>query len=68
MSTPIDLYYWPTPNGWKLSIMFEELGETYNVIPINIARGDQFLPEFLRISVGSETQLEQMFTALGEIL
>ena len=50
MSTPIDLYYWPTPNGWKVSIMFEELGEPYNVIPINIGKGDQFEPDFLKIA------------------
>ncbi|MEA3025675.1 MAG: GSH-dependent disulfide-bond oxidoreductase [Alphaproteobacteria bacterium] len=47
---PIDLYYWPTPNGWKVSIMLEECGLPYNVIPVNIARGDQFKPEFLKIS------------------
>ncbi len=47
---PIDLYYWPTPNGWKISIMLEECGLPYNVIPVNIARGDQFKPDFLKIS------------------
>src|SRR4051812_8582412 len=47
---PIDLYYWPTPNGWKVSIMLEECGLPYNVVPVNIARGDQFKPEFLKIS------------------
>jgi GST-like protein len=46
----IDLYYWPTPNGWKASIALEEMGLEYNVIPVNIARGDQFKPEFLAIS------------------
>lgn len=46
----IDLYYWPTPNGWKASIMLEECGLEYNVIPVNIGTGDQFKPEFLRIS------------------
>jgi len=49
-SKPIDLYYWPTPNGWKVSIMLEECGLPYNVIPVNIARGDQFKPAFLKIS------------------
>ena len=43
---PIDLYYWPTPNGWKISIMLEECRLAYNVIPVNIARGDQFKPAF----------------------
>ena len=47
---PIDLYYWPTPNGWKISIMLEECRLPYNVIPVNIARGDQFKPAFLKIS------------------
>jgi GSH-dependent disulfide-bond oxidoreductase len=47
---PIDLYFWPTPNGTKVSIMLEECGLPYNVIPVNIARGDQFKPAFLKIS------------------
>jgi GST-like protein len=47
---PIDLYYWPTPNAVKISIMLEECGLPYNVVPVNIARGDQFKPEFLKIS------------------
>ena len=46
----IDLYYAPTPNGWKISIMLEELGIPYNVIPVNIREGDQFKPEFLAVS------------------
>lgn len=46
----IDLYYWPTPNGWKISIALEEMGLEYNVIPVNIGRGDQFKPDFLAIS------------------
>jgi GSH-dependent disulfide-bond oxidoreductase len=46
----IDLYYWQTPNGRKVSIALEELGLPYNVIPVNIGRGDQFKPEFLAIS------------------
>jgi GST-like protein len=46
----IDLYYWPTPNGWKITIMLEECGLVYNMIPVNIAKGDQFAPEFLAIS------------------
>jgi GST-like protein len=47
---PIDLHYWPTPNGWKITIMLEETGLPYNVIPVNIGKGDQFKPEFLAIS------------------
>ncbi len=46
----IDLYTWPTPNGHKVHIMLEEVGLEYKVIPINIGRGDQFDPEFLKIS------------------
>jgi len=47
---PIDLYYWPTPNGWKITIMLEECRLPYTVIPVNISKGDQFKPEFLAIS------------------
>jgi len=46
----IDVYYWPTPNGWKVTIMLEECGLPYTVIPVDIGGGDQFKPEFLRIS------------------
>jgi len=46
----IDLYYAPTPNGWKVSIMLEECGLPYRVIPVNLGKGDQFKPEFLKIS------------------
>ena len=48
--TMIDLHYAPTPNGWKISIMLEELGLPYKVIPVNIRAGEQFRPEFLAIS------------------
>ena len=50
MAQPIDLYYWPTPNGQKVSIFLEELELPYEVNWINIAEGDQFEPEFLEIS------------------
>jgi GST-like protein len=46
----IDLYTWPTPNGHKIHIMLEETGTPYRVIPVDIGKGDQFKPEFLRIS------------------
>jgi GST-like protein len=46
----IDFHYWPTPNGWKVSIMLEECGLPYRVIPVNIGKGDQLKPEFLAIS------------------
>ncbi|QTN98497.1 glutathione S-transferase N-terminal domain-containing protein [Brucella sp. 458] len=47
---PIELYYWPTPNGFKISIMLEELGVPYAVKYINIGKGDQFEPGFLKIA------------------
>ena len=50
MSAPIELYYWPTPNGWKITIMLEELGVPYRVNFVNIGKGDQFAPDFLKIS------------------
>ncbi|HTW69342.1 MAG TPA: glutathione S-transferase N-terminal domain-containing protein [Acetobacteraceae bacterium] len=46
----IDFYYWPTPNGWKVSIMLEETGLPYRMIPVNIGKGDQFKPDFMAIS------------------
>jgi GST-like protein len=47
---PIDLYYWPTPNGFKISIMLEECKLPYNLIPVNISKGEQFNPDFLKIA------------------
>ena len=46
----IDLYYWPTPNGHKISIMLEECELEYQTVPVDIGAGDQFQPEFLAIS------------------
>lgn len=46
----IDLYYWPTPNGHKISIFLEETGIPYTIHPVNIGKGEQFQPEFLKIS------------------
>ncbi len=46
----IDLFYWPTPNGKKVTILLEELGVDYKVIPCNIGKGDQFADDFLDIS------------------
>jgi GST-like protein len=46
----IDLHFAPTPNGWKISIMLEECGLPYTVVPVNITRGDQSKPEFLRLN------------------
>ncbi len=50
MTQPIDLYFWPTPNGWKISIALEEMGLPYTVHLIDIGAGDQFAPEFLKIA------------------
>ena len=46
----IDVYYWPTPNGWKVTIMLEECGLDYKIVPVDIGGGDQFKPGFLRLS------------------
>lgn len=46
----IDLHYWPTPNGWKISIFLEEAGLPYRLCPVNIGKGAQFAPAFLAIS------------------
>ena len=46
----IDFYYWPTPNGWKVSIALEEFGLPYDTKIVDIGKGDQFTPEFLAIS------------------
>lgn len=46
----IDLYYWTTPNGHKITIFLEEATLPYRIQPINIGQGDQFAPEFLKIS------------------
>ena len=46
----IDVYFWPTPNGKKVTILLEELGLQYKVVPINIGRGDQFEKSFLKLN------------------
>ena len=46
----IDLYYWTTPNGHKMTMFLEETGMPYTIHPVNIGKGDQFKPEFLKIS------------------
>jgi len=50
VTKPIDLYFWPTPNGWKISILLEELGAPYTIVPVNIGQGEQFEPDFLKIA------------------
>jgi GST-like protein len=46
----IDLYYWPTPNGHKITIFLEEANVPYRIVPVNIGAGEQFKPDFLKIS------------------
>jgi len=46
----IDLYYWPTPNGHKITMFLEEAGLPYRIVPVDISKGDQFKPEFLAFS------------------
>lgn len=46
----IDLYYWPTPNGKKVTILLEETGLKYKIVPLNIGRGDQFAKDFLKLN------------------
>lgn len=50
MSAPIELWYWPTPNGWKISIALEEMGLPYTLKPVNIGVGEQFAPAFQALS------------------
>ncbi|MCV6823858.1 MULTISPECIES: glutathione S-transferase N-terminal domain-containing protein [Halocynthiibacter] len=50
MTQPIELYYWPTPNGWKISIALEEMELPYNLNLVNIGAGEQFEPDFLKIA------------------
>jgi len=46
----IDLYYWPTPNGHKITLFLEEAGLAYTIRPVNIGKGEQFAPDFLAIA------------------
>jgi GSH-dependent disulfide-bond oxidoreductase len=46
----IDLYYWPTPNGHKITMFLEEVGLPYTIKPVNIGKGEQFAPDFLKIA------------------
>ena len=50
MTATIELYYWPTPNGWKVSIALEEMGLPYAVRLVDIGKGEQHAPEFLKLS------------------
>ncbi len=50
LQDPIELHYWPTPNGWKIAIALEEMGLPYRIVPVNIGQGHQFTPEFLHLN------------------
>src|SRR5690606_26176423 len=50
MPQPIDLYYWPTPNGWKITIALHEMDLPYTLHLVNIGKGEQFAPDFLKIA------------------
>ena len=47
---PIDLHFWPTPNGWKITIMLEECALPYRIVPVDLGKGEQFGEAFLKIS------------------
>ena len=64
----IDLYFWPTPNGWKITIMLEECNLPYNLIPVNIGRGDQFKAEFLEISPNNRMPAIVDHDAEGDVI
>jgi GSH-dependent disulfide-bond oxidoreductase len=49
MAQPLDLYFWPTPNGWKITIALEEMGLPYTLHPVNIMKGEQHSEDFLKI-------------------
>ena len=63
MSEPIEVYYWPTPNGHKITIALEEMGLPYKIVPVNIGRGDQFKPEFL--AIGPNNRMPAIIDPLG---
>ncbi|MEZ5994622.1 MAG: glutathione S-transferase N-terminal domain-containing protein [Hyphomonadaceae bacterium] len=50
MAKPIELYFWPTPNGWKISVALEEMGLAYTLKPVAIGKGEQFKSDFVAIS------------------
>jgi len=50
MGAAVDLHFWPTPNGWKISIMLEETGLPYRLVSVDIGQGEQHQPAFLDLS------------------
>ena len=47
---PIDLYFWPTPNGWKITLMLEECGLPYEISYVDLSQDEQFEPAFLELN------------------
>ena len=66
MSRPIQLYYFPTPNGRKVSIALEEMGLAYEIVPVNIIKGEQQAPDFLEISPNNRIPALVDWTEAGE--
>ena len=58
MKKIIDLYYWPTPNGWKVSIALEEMKLPYEIHPVNINKGEQFEKNFLKYSAQQQNSCD----------
>jgi Glutathione S-transferase, N-terminal domain len=61
----IDLYYWPTPNGHKITLFLEEAGLGYTIKPVNISAGDQFDPKFLAFSPCRDPSWPENFAILS---
>lgn len=55
----IDLHYWPTPNGHKITLFLEEAGLDYRIVPVNIGAGEQFRPDFLKIAPNTQRAYEK---------
>ena len=66
MTRPLQLFYFPTPNGRKISIALEEMGLPYEIVPVNILEGEQQRPEFLEISPNNRIPALVDWTAAGE--
>jgi GST-like protein len=64
----LDLYFWTTPNGYKVSILLEELGLQYNVVPVHIGKGEQFNPDFLKISPNNKIPANRRMASRSRFL
>lgn len=68
MSRPVQVYYFPGPNGRKVSIALEEMGLPYEIVPVNILKGEQQRPEFLQISPNNKIPALRDWSADGELI